>query len=63
MKFPKEEGSHHLIYNIFDDKNGNVHIGYIRRTQKGVWQLYLNDDCSLDIEEMEEILKKMKDLQ
>jgi len=62
MKFVKEEGNP-PIYNIIDNMNGNVAIGYIRRTLKGVWQLYLFDDCSIDIEELEEILKKMKDLQ
>ena len=62
MRFEREAGNP-PIYNIFDNLNDNVCIGYIRRTMKGVWQLYLSDDCSLDIEEIEEILKKMKDLQ
>ena len=49
MRFEREAGNP-PIYNIFDNLNGNVCIGYIRRTMKGVWQLYLSDDCSLDIE-------------
>jgi hypothetical protein len=52
------------MFDLLDVSNGEdpIFVGYIRKDMRGRWLLYLYDDSTLDISELEEIIKLMKEL-
>lgn len=63
LRFEKNEEFREQVIDIFNLHN--EHLGYLEKQRVGAWMtwcLYLNEDCYLTAGCMDEVRKKMKEL-